>query len=92
MVTAVSSTTISLAWTPARDDRRVAGYGLYQDGEPIGTTAASEFVFFGLECGTGYAFLIEAFDDAGNRSQQVTLISATAASRETVRRPAIRIA
>ena len=75
--TGSTPTSVSVAWSPATDDTRVAGYGLYQNGGLVSTTGTASYTFGGLACGTTYAFAVDAFDAVGNRSAQASLSAAT---------------
>jgi chitodextrinase len=62
-----AASSVSLAWTQSQDDRKVAGYGLYRDGEYVGTTSRTATSFSDLTCQT-HELAVDAFDQAGNRS------------------------
>ena len=57
-----------LTWRRASDNRGVTGYGLYRDGQRVGSSAAPSAVFTGLSCGRIHRLGVDAFDRAGNRS------------------------
>ena len=78
-VTTVGATTIGTAWDAATDDVAVAGYALYRDGAPAGTTTATSFTFSGLQCGTTYELGVETIDAATKRSERRTLDASTEA-------------
>ena len=67
-VTATTRTTTSIAltWAPATDNVGVAGYGVYNDGELVDTTAGTTGIVAGLTCGTSYTLAVDAFDATGN--------------------------
>jgi len=50
---------------------------VYRGGTSAGSTAATSFTISGLSCGTSYSIGLDAYDAAGNRSQQVSLTIAT---------------
>jgi chitodextrinase len=77
-VTAASSSSVSVSWTASNDNVGVAGYSLYLNGAVWGGTDSTSFSFTGLTCGTSYTFGVDAYDAAGNRSAQASLVSATA--------------
>ncbi len=81
--TAATTTSVSLSWTAASDNVGVAGYGLYRNGTLVATTATTSSTFAGLSCGTSYAFAIDAYDAAGNRSPTVSLTVATSPCPDT---------
>jgi chitodextrinase len=73
-----TATSIALTWQASKDDVGVTGYGLYRGGSPVGTTAATTWIFSGLSCGTSYTLAVDAYDATGNRSSQgVAMVSTT---------------
>jgi chitodextrinase len=74
-----TSTSITLSWTASSDNIGVLGYGTYQAGSRIGSTALTSYTFTGLSCGMSYTLGIDAYDSAGNRSSQATVLVATSA-------------
>lgn len=83
VVEAASETALELAWQPAIDNVAVAGYGVYQNGAPVGTTRETRFTLSGLTCGRGYSVAVDAFDAAGNRSGSVTVVASTSPCPDT---------
>ena len=82
--TAITGTSISLAWTASTDNVAVTGYTTFRNGTSTGTGAATSSVVTGLTCGTGYAFTIDAYDAAGNHSApSATLNLSTSACPDT---------
>jgi chitodextrinase len=79
MQSAATTTSIALRWNPATDDVGVAGYRLYLKGAPVATTSQTTHTLESLACGTGYVVAVEAYDAAGNRSPQASLVAATSA-------------
>jgi chitodextrinase len=77
-VTSSTTTSLGLSWTASTDNVRVTGYDLYLTGVKVWTTAQTSFTHLGLSCGKTYIVAVQAFDDAGNRSPQAQLTSATA--------------
>ncbi len=77
--TGVTASSITLGWTASTDDVGVAGYDLYSDGSKVASTAATSYTFGGYACGTTHTLGIDAFDSAGNRSLQASLVAATGA-------------
>jgi len=82
-VTATTGSSISLAWTAATDDVGVAGYGVYRNGGVIASTQQTSYTLSGLTCGSSYNVGVDAYDAAGNRSPQATLMVATATCPDT---------
>ena len=76
-VTDRTQTAISLQWDPSTDDHGVAGYHVYLDGAPAGTTATTSFTFSGLSCGTSHQLGVEAFDADVNISARGVQSAAT---------------
>jgi len=66
---ALSSHEISLKWITSADNLGVAGYNVYRDDKLIATTTKTEYKDSGLKANTQYAYVITAFDAAGNISQ-----------------------
>jgi hypothetical protein len=67
-VTGATASTISVAWSPASDDVRVAGYGVYLDGRLVGSPTTTAYVFEGLSCASSFVVGVDAVDSSGNRS------------------------
>jgi chitodextrinase len=78
-----TATSIALLWAPSVDNIGVIGYRLYRGGAETGTTAGLTGIFNGLTCGTNYTLAVEAYDAAGNRSQQAVVLVATTACPDT---------
>ena len=68
----VSGSSVSLSWDASTDNVGVAGYGVYSGGSLLGSTASRSYSVSGLACGTSYAFAVDAYDAAGNRSGKAT--------------------
>jgi chitodextrinase len=77
--TGATATSISLAWSSSSDDVGVAGYRVFRDGSPAGTTSATSFTIGGLACATTYGLAVEAYDAAGNTSGKAVVSAGTAA-------------
>ena len=75
--TDAGATSISLAWSGSLDNVGVIGYGVYLDGSRVGSTSWTSFTLFGLACGRSYTVAVDAFDAAGNRSAQTSVVAAT---------------
>jgi glucose/arabinose dehydrogenase/PKD repeat protein len=74
---------ISVSWSASTDNVGVAGYGLYKSGALTGTSPTTSATLTGLACGTTYSIAVDAFDQAGNRSQQTSISAATTACDTT---------
>ena len=82
-VMATTGSSISLSWTAASDNVGVAGYGVYRNGGLVATTQQTTYTLSGLACGTSYSIGVDAYDAAGNRSPQTTLMVSTATCPDT---------
>jgi chitodextrinase len=80
----VTQTSLSLAWNASTDNVRVAGYYVYRDGNRVASPSASPAPQSGLVCGTAYAFAVEAYDAAGNRSPRASTTASTSACSTTL--------
>ncbi|MEO7364551.1 MAG: fibronectin type III domain-containing protein [Candidatus Saccharimonadales bacterium] len=81
--TAITDTTISLAWDLASDNVAVTGYDLYRGGSLITTTTGTSFTDSGLATDTAYSYRIRAHDASSNNSAQSSPL-ATATIPDTV--------
>jgi chitodextrinase len=75
--TGATTTSVSFSWSASTDNVGVAGYGIYRAGTRVATTTAANYTLTGLSCGTSYSLGIDAYDAAGNRSPQASLMIAT---------------
>jgi chitodextrinase len=82
-VTSRTENTVSLAWTASTDNQGVAGYGLYKNLMPAGSSQATTAAVSGLACGTTYTLGVDAYDAAGNRSPQTSVSTSTTACDTT---------
>jgi len=73
----VTSTSVSLSWSPSTDNVGVAGYRVYRGGTLAGTTTTTSFTDTGLTPSTQYSYTVVAYDAAGNASSPSAAISAT---------------
>ncbi len=74
---ATSDTSVVLSWTASTDNIGVAGYVVYLNGDSIGTTVDITYTVVALEANTKYTFEVEAFDEAGNRSEKAMIVQST---------------
>jgi chitodextrinase len=76
---AVSSTQINLTWNASSDNVGVAGYRIYRNSSssPIATVGNTSYGDTGLSPSTTYAYVVRAFDAAGNTSGPSNTASAT---------------
>jgi chitodextrinase len=78
-----TSTSLSLTWAAATDNVGVVGYGVYKAGVRVGTTSPASYTVTGLACGTSYTIGVDAYDAAGNRSGQASVLTSTSACGDT---------
>jgi glucose/arabinose dehydrogenase/PKD repeat protein len=90
--TVQSPSQVLVSWPASTDNVAVAGYRVFRDGLLVGSPTATSFLDTGVLRGTTYAYLVRAFDAAGNVSADsptatvttpVLLITAIAASTTT---------
>jgi chitodextrinase len=72
-------TSLGATWTASSDANGVSGYHAYRNGTSVGTTAATNYTFGGLACGTSYTLAVDAYDAAGNISSKASMSATTAA-------------
>ena len=75
--TAVTTSTVGLAWNAATDNVGVTGYRIARNGTVVGTVASPSFVDSGLTPGATYSYTVTALDAAGNASPASTPVSVT---------------
>jgi acid phosphatase len=78
-VTGTTGTSESLSWSPSSDNVGVSGYGVYLNNARVGSTTSTSYTFNGLTCSTTYQLGVDAYDAAGNRSSQTTMLAKTSA-------------
>ena len=76
IVTATTSTTVSLSWTASTDNIGVTGYRIFNGSTLAGTTATTTFIVGSLTPNTSFTFTVRAFDAAGNESQPSNAVTA----------------
>ena len=72
-VISATTTSITVGWSASSDNVGVTGYGLYRGGSSTGSTTSTSATFSGLSCGSAYVLAVDAYDAAGNRSNQATI-------------------
>jgi hypothetical protein len=81
LVIAVTSTSVSLAWSASTDNVGVVGYDVYVGGSRAVSTAATNATVSGLAAARTYSFMVRARDRAGNASSgSEAVIAKTSAS------------
>jgi chitodextrinase len=78
--TAVSDTSVALAWSAPGDDVGVTGYRVLRDSSQVGTPATTTFTDTGLAPSTGYTYKVVAVDAAGNASAPSAPLAVTTAA------------
>ena len=78
-VESTSRTSIELTWKASRDNIGVSGYDVYVNGSLSGTTRSRSYTVSGLTCGTAYTLAVDAYDAAGNKSAERSLVTSTSA-------------
>lgn len=66
--TAVTSTSVALAWDAATDDRAVTGYRVLRDGASAATVTGTTWTDAGRTAGATHVYTVQALDAAGNAS------------------------
>ncbi len=80
---AVTSSSVALAWTASTDNVGVTGYQIRQAGSVISTTTGTSATVSGLNPSTAYTFTITAVDAAGNVSGASNSVAITTAASGT---------
>jgi hypothetical protein len=77
--TAASSTRVNVSWAASTDDSGVTGYGVYRDGALVGTLNGSTTTYAdtSVVAATTYAYSVDAFDAANNRSAKSAPVEVT---------------
>jgi chitodextrinase len=75
--TPTSGSAIVLSWQAATDNVAVAGYTIYRNGIPVGTSANTDFTDAPLTPATQYCYTVSAFDEAGNSSAESSKVCVT---------------
>jgi chitodextrinase len=88
-VTSRSLNAVSLDWASSVDNVEVAGYIVYRDGRPVGTTYNPSFTDDGLSPQTRYTYTVAAFDAAGNVSTTSGPVSAITLAAPDVSPPSV---
>src|SRR5881392_2896343 len=81
---ALTSSSLTLSWSPATDNVGVTGYRVYRNGTLAASPSGTSASITGLSAATTYSFTVSAVDAAGNASAPSAPLSATtAASSDT---------
>src|SRR5436853_4139764 len=74
---ALTSSSLTLSWSPATDNVGVTGYRVYRNGTLAASPSATSAPITGLSAATTYSFTVSAVDAAGNASALSAPLSAT---------------
>ncbi|MBC1935967.1 carbohydrate-binding protein [Listeria grandensis] len=74
--TGATTSSISLSWDEASDNKGVKEYKIFRDGKQIDTTATTTFTDESLTSDTAYEYTIQAVDFAGNKSEMSPTLTA----------------
>jgi len=88
LTSSTTSSQVTLSWRVSTDDTGVAGYRVYRDGVPAGTSPSTSYTSTGLTANTTYAYTVSAFDAAGNSSGQSPELWVTTSSAAATSAPA----
>jgi len=77
IATTVSSSQVSLSWTPSTDNVAVSGYNVYRGGAFAGSTGGVTYTDSGLSPGTAYTYTVSAYDALSNFSAESGSVSTT---------------
>jgi fibronectin type 3 domain-containing protein len=69
-----SGTSVQLSWDPSTDNVAVAGYTVFEDGEPAYSSTSNTFEVTGLASPSTHTWAVDAVDSSGNHSQTSTSI------------------
>jgi endoglucanase len=81
--TAQTASSISLAWTAARDNVAVTGYQILEGTTQVGTSGTTTFTVTGLAASSTHTYTVRAVDAAGNRSTPSNPVTATTSAAGT---------
>src|SRR5213078_1285078 len=74
---ALTSSSLTLSWSPATDNVGVTGYRVYRNGTLAASPGGTSASITGLSAATTYSFTVSAVDAAGNASAPSAPLSAT---------------
>lgn len=77
----VSYQHVKLEWKKSKDNVKVKGYAIFQNGVQIATVKKDHYNVIRLTPNTSYTFTVKAFDAAGNMSAESNAISITTKAR-----------
>jgi chitodextrinase len=77
---AITSSSLTLAWAAATDNYGVAQYQVFRNGVQVGVSSGTSFADSGLTPATAYSYTVKALDAAGNVSAASAAASVTTAA------------
>jgi chitodextrinase len=83
VASAITQTSLTLAWDASTDNVGVTGYDVYQDGSLITSVTGTSTNISGLTAGTTYAYTVTAKDAAGNISAASAVLNVTTEAPDT---------
>ncbi len=81
--TAVTSSSVALAWDASTDNVGVTGYEVYRGGTLVTTVTGTSHTDTGLTAATSYTYTVRARDAAGNRSPASNALTVTTSGGNT---------
>ncbi|MCX7771227.1 MAG: hypothetical protein N2202_09155 [Proteobacteria bacterium] len=73
----VTTSSVSLSWSASTDNVGVAGYKIFKNYVEIGTTTLTNYTDSNVSPSTTYTYYVQAFDSAGNISQNSNIVQVT---------------
>jgi len=77
---AVTSTSLTVAWSASVDNVAVAGYRVFRNGAQVASTTGPKYADTGLVATTTYSYTVEAYDTSNNVSAQSQPVIVTTTS------------
>ncbi len=87
--TNVTSSSVVLNWNASSDNVAVTGYNIFQDGAQVASTNSTNYTVTNLTDATSYSFYVQAYDAAGNTSNNSNTISITTDSSTDTEAPTV---
>src|SRR5882724_7236303 len=75
--TAVTSSSVALAWTASTDNVGVTGYDVFRGATKVTTVPGTSYTDTGLTASTSYTYTVKAHDAAGNTSAASNAVTVT---------------
>jgi pullulanase len=80
----VTSSSVTLSWTPSSSEAGVAGYTIFRNRTQVGTSTNASYTDTGLSASTSYSYTVLAYDVYGNVSSLSSAVTvATSAQAST---------